>query len=208
MFADTNWKAASAELMGTFFLVFFGYISFTNLRTTDMLFEGALTLGLTLMVLVHILGPVSGCHLNPIITIPIWLSGKISSDDSIAYIVAQTTGASLGFIIFKLISPEYSESTGEWYFSDNSMFEGNIALMITAMIGTAFFVSSLLTSQDPMSIGATVFVVSMTAFYEVNPGVNLGEVIGNGEDLVVFGIIGSFIGCFLGWAIKENIIDP
>jgi hypothetical protein len=35
----------------------------------------------------------------------------------------------------------------------------------------------------------------------------LGEVIGNGEDLVVFGIIGSFIGCFLGWAIKENIID-
>ena len=197
MFADTNWKAASAELMGTFFLVFFGYISFMNLRTNDMLFEGALTLGLTLMVLVHILGPVSGCHLNPIITIPIWLSGKMSLDDSIAYIGAQVTGASLGFMLFKLLNPGTSDS----------FFEADLALMIAAMIGTAFFVSSLLTSQDPMSIGATVFVVSMTAFYEVNPGVNLGEVIGNGDDLGIYGIIGSFIGCFLGWAIKENIID-
>ena len=54
MFADTNWKAVSAELMGTFFLVFFGYVSFINLKDNNMLFEGALTLGLTLLVLVHL----------------------------------------------------------------------------------------------------------------------------------------------------------
>ena len=197
MFADTNWKAVSAELMGTFFLVFFGYISFINLKDNNMLFEGALTLGLTLLVLVHTLGPVSGCHLNPIITLPIWLSGKMSLDDSIAYIIAQIIGASLGFVLFKALNPG----------TDDSIFKDDLALMMAAMIGTAFFVYSLLTSQDPMSIGATVFVVSMTAFYEVNPGVNLGEVIGNGDDFVIFGILGSFIGCFLGWAIKENIID-
>ena len=82
MFADTNWKAASAELMGTFFLVFFGVTSFISMSGNDMLLEGVMTLGLTVFVLVHILGPVSGCHLNPVITIPTFISGKIKQQQN------------------------------------------------------------------------------------------------------------------------------
>ena len=71
MFENTNWKAVSAEIMGTFFLVFFGVSSLANNvgvnnDETGNLFPeslhlliGLITLTLTLFVLVHILGPVS-----------------------------------------------------------------------------------------------------------------------------------------------------
>ena len=71
MFENTNWKAVSAEIMGTFFLVFFGVSSLTNNAGVVSEGDGTLhiligltTLTLTLFVLVHILGPVSYTHLT------------------------------------------------------------------------------------------------------------------------------------------------
>ena len=197
MFKDMNWKPVGAEFMGTFFLVFFGVTSFISMSGSDMLLEGTITLGLTLFVLVHILGPVSGCHLNPIITIPVFMSGKMKQDDTIAYIIAQIIGATLGFILFKELKPETGAS--------------DIDVLIVALVGTTFFVASLLTSQDPGSIGATLFVVTITAFGDVNPGVSLGnmlalEIDGN-ANWAFYGIIGSLVGCGLGYAVKENVID-
>ena len=197
MFEDMNWRPITAELLGTFFLVFFGVTSFVSMSGNEMLLEVAITLGLTLVVLVHILGPVSGCHLNPVITIPTFLSGKMKQDETIAYIVAQIIGATLGFVLFKELKPESGAS--------------DIDVLIIALVGTTFFVASLLTSQDPSSIGATLFVVSITAFGEVNPGVSLGNMIAlaidNEANWAFYGIIGSLIGCFLGYGIKDNIID-
>jgi glycerol uptake facilitator-like aquaporin len=162
-----------------------------------MMLEGTITLALTLLVLVHILGPVSGCHLNPVITIPIILSGKMTKDDGIAYIIAQIIGATIAFIVFKEVKPNVDST--------------DLDLLIIAMIGTAFFVASLLTSQDPVSIGATLFIVTITAFGDVNPGVSLGNMFAiaiDGDAQWAFhGIIGSVIGCFLGWQIKENVMD-
>ena len=208
MFEETNWKTIGAELLGTFFLVFFGVTAVINSPNsteenpiTDefmLIFalKGLITLGLTLMVLVHILGPVSGCHLNPVITIPTLLSGKMSRDDAIAYIGAQIVGATAGFVLFGKLFP----SNGS-----------ELDLLIFAMIGTTFFVTSLITSQDPASIGATLFVVSSNVFGDVNPGISLGNMIAitvdGGTDWAFFGIVGSLLGCLWGWLIKENIID-
>ena len=197
MFEDMNWRPITAEFLGTFFLVFFGVTSFVSMSGNEMLLEGAITLGLTLVVLVHILGPVSGCHLNPAITIPTFLSGKMKQDETIAYIVAQIIGATLGFVLFKELKPESGAS--------------DIDVLIIALVGTTFFVASLLTSQDPSSIGATLVVVSMTAFGDVNPGVSIGNMFAlaleNEANWAFYGIIGSLIGCFLGYGIKDNIID-
>jgi len=208
MFEKTNWKAVSAEIMGTFFLVFFGVSALANNDTTIINndgvaessftgFVGLITLALTLFVLVHILGPVSGCHLNPIITIPTFLSDKIDRDTTVAYICGQVIGACLGFYLFNLINPG----------TNDSVLDGDSALLLAAAVGTTFFVTSLLTTQDPASIGATLFIVSSTAFGDVNPGVSLGNMIVSDVDFMFFGIIGSLIGCVAGWAIKENIID-
>ncbi len=197
MFKDMNWKPVGAEFLGTFFLVFFGVTSFISMNSNDMLLEGTITLGLTLFVLVHILGPVSGCHLNPVITIPVFISGKMKSDEMMAYIIAQIIGATIGFVLFKELNPATNNS--------------NIDILIIALIGTAFFVASLLTSQDPGSIGATLFVVTVSSFGDVNPGVSLGNMIASAIDgdanWAFYGILGSLIGCGLGYAVKENVID-
>ena len=197
MFKDMNWKPVGAEFLGTFFLVFFGVTSFISMSGNDMLLEGTITLGLTLFVLVHILGPVSGCHLNPVITLPVFMSGKMKQDETIAYIVAQIVGATLGFVLFKELKPETGAS--------------DIDVMIIALIGTTFFVASLLTSQDPGSIGATLFIVTITAFGDVNPGVSIGSMLASAiegnPNWAFYGIIGSLIGCGVGYAVKENVID-
>ena len=204
MFENTNWKSVSAEIMGTFFLVFFGVSSLTNNAGvvsdgdgTLHILIGLTTLTLTLFVLVHILGPVSGCHLNPVITIPTYLSDKMDRDTTVAYIGGQIIGACLGFYLFDLINPGTS----------NSILDGDSALLLAAVVGTAFFVTSLLTSQDPGSIAATLFIVSSTAFGDVNPGVSLGNMIATDVEFMFFGIIGSLIGCIVVLGIKENIID-
>ena len=193
MFKDMNWKPVGAEFLGTFFLVFFGVTSFISMSGNDMLLEGTITLGLTLFVLVHILGPVSGCHLNPAITLPVFMSGKMKQDETIAYIVAQIVGAMLGFVLFKELKPETGAS--------------DIDVMIIALIGTTFFVASLLTSQDPGSIGATLFIVAATAFGDVNPGVSIGSMLAGENTWAFYGILGSLVGCGLGYAVKENVID-
>ena len=117
MFEETNMKTVSAEMLGTFFLVFFGITAFAS---SGDVFAGALTLGLTLMVLMHVFGPISGCHLNPAVTIGNLMSKKISQDDAIGYMGAQIVGATLGFVLFKFLNPgtddsvEYTRSICSW----------------------------------------------------------------------------------------------
>ena len=205
MFKDMNWKPVSAEFLGTFILVFFGVNAFMNqpistdetpLSNSYILLsslKGIITLALTLFVLVHILGPVSGCHLNPVITIPTFISGKMKQDEAIAYIIAQIIGATIGFLLFKELNPNPDAS--------------DIDVLIVVLGGTTFFVASLLTSQDPGSIGATLFIVAATAFGDVNPGVSIGSMLAGENTWVFYGILGSLIGCGLGYALKENVMD-
>ena len=198
MFEETNMKTVSAEMLGTFFLVFFGITAFAS---SEDVFSGALTLGLTLMVLMHIFGPISGCHLNPAVTIGNLMSKKMSQDDAIGYMGAQIVGATLGFVLFKFLNPG----------TDDSVVDGDMAILLAAAIGTMFFVMTLLSTQDPFAVGATLFVVSSTAFASVNFGVDMGAMIANAidgnADWAFFGVIGSVVGAFLGWAVKDNALD-
>jgi len=198
MFEETNMKTVSAEMLGTFFLVFFGITAFAS---SEDVFSGALTLGLTLMVLMHIFGPISGCHLNPAVTIGNLMSKKMSQDDAIGYMGAQIVGATLGFVLFKFLNPG----------TDDSAVDGDMAILVAAAIGTMFFVMTLLSTQDPFAVGATLFVVSSTAFASVNFGVDMGAMIANAidgnADWAFFGVIGSVVGAFLGWAVKDNALD-
>ena len=198
MFEETNMKTVSAEMLGTFFLVFFGITAFAS---SDDAFAGALTLGLTLMVLMHVFGPLSGCHLNPAVTIGNMMSKKISQDDAIGYMGGQVVGATLGFVLFKFLNPG----------TDDSVVDGDMAILLAAAIGTMFFVMTLLSTQDPFAVGATLFIVSSTAFASVNFGVDMGAMIANAidgnADWAFFGVIGGIVGAFLGWAVKDNALD-
>ena len=198
MFEETNMKTVSAEMLGTFFLVFFGITAFAS---SDDAFAGALTLGLTLMVLMHVFGPLSGCHLNPAVTIGNMMSKKISQDDAIGYMGGQVVGATLGFVLFKFLNPG----------TDDSALDGDMAILVAAAVGTMFFVMTLLSTQDPFAVGAALFVVSSAAFADVNAGVDIGGMLANAidgnADWAFFGVIGSVVGAFAGWAVKDNCLD-
>lgn len=112
-----------AEAMGTAFLVFFAVgvatLSFGfRVAGTSMsagVVATALAFGLVLLVLVYAVGPISGCHVNPAVTIGFLVARRISVQDAIGYWVAQVTGAIVGagalYGVFHL-SSAYSSKVG------------------------------------------------------------------------------------------------
>lgn len=105
-------QAYAAELIGTFALVFFGSMSVTifepvmGLASPASSFLGiALTYGLILMVMVYVFGSISGCHINPAVTVTAMALRKMDTDDGVAYLIAQVVGAALAGGVHKLVQP-------------------------------------------------------------------------------------------------------
>lgn len=96
-------KRYGAEFLGTLLLVFFGVGSAIAGRVEGGVVVVALAFGLVLLALVYTLGPVSGCHVNPAVTLGALLAGRTNLPDAIAYWLVQIAGATAGaFILFGL----------------------------------------------------------------------------------------------------------
>lgn len=96
-------KRYVAELVGTFVLVFGGCGS-AVLAGEHIGFLGvSLAFGLTLLTMAYAIGPISGCHINPAVTIGLLVSKKIAARDVPGYIVAQIVGAILAAGVLLLI---------------------------------------------------------------------------------------------------------
>jgi aquaporin Z len=101
-------KKYLAEFIGTFALVFIGcgsaviagsYIGFLGI---------AFAFGLTLLVMVYTIGGISGCHVNPAVTIAMLIGGKIKAKEAVGYIVVQCIGAVVAAGILLLIAQGHS----------------------------------------------------------------------------------------------------
>src|ERR1700689_1391587 len=110
------------EFLGTAVLVFFGVgvatLSFgfgvDGASFAAGVVATALTFGLTLMALAYALGPISGCHVNPAVTIGALVAGRISLSGAVGYWVAQFLGGIVGALVLGLTftsAPLYSRST-------------------------------------------------------------------------------------------------
>lgn len=111
-----------AELMGTATLVFVGVgvatLSFgfkmAGASTSAGVVATALAFGLVLMALVYAIGPVSGCHVNPAVTMGFLVSGRMRLQEAFGYWAAQVVGAILAALALWGIfsgSPDYHRST-------------------------------------------------------------------------------------------------
>lgn len=97
-------KKYIAELIGTLFLVLIGCGS-AVIAGPQVGFLGiSFAFGLTVLVMVYCIGPISGCHINPAITVAMLVTGKISGRDAVGYIVGQCLGAILGAAILLLLA--------------------------------------------------------------------------------------------------------
>lgn len=107
--SDTN--KYLAELLGTFVLVFMGCGSAVIAGEKVGFLGIAFAFGLSVLVMVYAIGPISGCHINPAITIAMLVNGKISSRDAGIYIICQCIGAIIAAALLLAIMsglPTYS----------------------------------------------------------------------------------------------------
>jgi aquaporin Z len=101
-------KRATAELIGTFWLVFGGCGSAVLAAGVPNVGIGwlgvALAFGLTVMTMAFAIGHISGCHLNPAVSIGLWSGGRFPASELGPYIAAQLAGAVLGAAVLYFIA--------------------------------------------------------------------------------------------------------
>ena len=86
-------KKYAAEFLGTFVLVFMGCGSVV-LAGSYIGAEGiSFAFGLSVLAMVYAIGGISGCHINPAVTVSMFVAGKITSKNAVVYIIAQCAGA-------------------------------------------------------------------------------------------------------------------
>ena len=101
-------KKYFAEMIGTMVLVLMGCGAAVSLGCTNAIAATvvgtSLAFGLAVVAMAYAIGGISGCHINPAITLAVWLSGKMSGKDAIWYIVFQIIGAIIGSAILALLT--------------------------------------------------------------------------------------------------------
>src|ERR1700710_1111689 len=98
-----------AEFVGTAILVFFAVGAAVFGIDKVGAVGVALAFGLTLLALAYAIGPVSGCHVNPAVTLGALVSGRINITDALAYWVAQIVGAIAGAALLKLMTSSFGK---------------------------------------------------------------------------------------------------
>ncbi len=186
-------KKYVAEFIGTFVLVLFacGTAAVTGC-TTDKIdvayFITALAFGLVIVAMAYSIGNISGCHINPAVSIAMLVNGTLSIKDFVGYVIAQFAGATAGAGVLRLIlGPESSLGANGLYNEDA------LLSFIVEVILTFVFVLAILgvTSKKEngsvagIVIGLTLTLVHIFGIYftgtSVNPARSFGPAVFVGD---------------------------
>ena len=195
-------KKFLAELIGTFSLVLFGCGAavVAGVSTTGPSGIGllgiSLAFGLAVVVMAYSIGGITGCHINPAITISMLVAGKIKAGDAVSYIVAQMAGATLGAGVLYVISkgaPGFA--MGEWALGSNGWGEGYLggynmtSAFVTEAVLTFLFLFVIFATTSKwgnstmagLAIGLTLVLIHLVAIpitgTSVNPARSFGPAI-------------------------------
>lgn len=152
-------KKCLAEFIGTFVLVFFAcgtaaVVGCSAENGTGYLLT-ALAFGLVIVAMAYSIGNVSGCHINPAVSIAMLVSGKLGVKDFIGYVVSQFAGATVGAAALMAF---VGKDSG---LGANALYQDNIALsLLIEIILTFVFVIAILgvTSKTENSAVAGVVI--------------------------------------------------
>ncbi|WP_407412942.1 MIP family channel protein [Methanobrevibacter sp.] len=96
-------KRYIAELIGTMVLVLFGCGSAAIAGSVLGTLGIALAFGLSIVAMAYVIGDISGCHINPAVSIGMWIDGRLEAKDLVAYIIFQCIGAIVGIALLAAI---------------------------------------------------------------------------------------------------------
>ena len=96
-------KRYISELIGTMVLVLFGCGSAAIAGSVLGTFGIAMAFGLSIVAMAYVIGDISGCHVNPAVSIGMWIDGRLETKDLLVYIVFQFIGAIIGIALLVMI---------------------------------------------------------------------------------------------------------
>lgn len=183
-------KKLVAEFIGTFWLVLGGCGSAVLAAAFPEVGIGllgvSLAFGLTVLTMAYALGHISGCHLNPAVSLGLWMGGRFPTKDLLPYIVAQVMGGLVGGGVLYLIA------SGQAGFDVTGGFAANgygvhspggyslVAALVTEIVMTMMFLLIILGAIDkrapqgfaPLAIGLGLTLIHLISIPVTNTSVN------------------------------------
>ena len=156
-------KRSLAELIGTLVLVFIGCGSVLFIGSD--LFGVAAAFGLAVAVMIYAVGTVSGCHINPAVSIALCAVKKLPVKDMIAYVVAQCIGATIGALLLVVIAGPAAVGAGATTVAPGfEIWQGLIAELIGTFVLMFVIMGAAVDKRAPagfggVAIGFTVLAV-------------------------------------------------
>jgi aquaporin Z len=221
-------KKYLAEMIGTMVLVLMGCGTAVSLGCTSdnpelasTVVGTAMAFGLAVVAMAYTIGGISGCHINPAITLGCLLSGRINGKDAGMYMIFQTIGAIIGATVLFLCTSTSGDAivgTGANACQNGVSIMGGLAAEI---VFTAVFVLVVLGTTDSkkgagnfagLAIGLSLILVHLVCIRytgtSVNPARSIGPALFQGGEalaqLWIF-IVGPFIGAAIAALIWKCI---
>jgi aquaporin Z len=197
--ADIRWQATlseeimkkyGAEFFGTFWLVLGGCGSAVLAAAFPQLGIGflgvSLAFGLTVLTMAFAIGHISGCHLNPAVSIGLWAGGRFPGKDLVPYIVSQVLGGIAAGGVLYLIASGKAGFDVAGGFASNGFGEHSpggysmVAALVTEVVMTMMFLLVILGSTDkrapqglaPIAIGLCLTLIHLISIPVTNTSVN------------------------------------
>jgi len=201
-------KAYAAELLGTFWLVLGGCGSAVLAAAFPNVGIGlhgvALAFGLTVLTMAYAIGHISGCHLNPAVSIGLWAGGRFPAGKLAPYIGAQVLGAiAAGAVLYIIASGAAGFDVSKGFASNGygAHSPGGYSLaaaLVTEIVMTMFFLLIILGATDrrapagfaPIAIGLALTLIHLISIPVTNTSVNPARSTG----------VALFVG---GWAVAQ-----
>jgi len=225
-------KILVAELIGTLILVLGGpgsaILAGKGIGTLGI----SLAFGLSLLVAAYAIGPVSGCHINPAVTVGLWLMRKTDGSKVPYYLVGQFLGAAVGGLVIFGIASDLDSFDAKNNFAANGWGDfspggyGFAAMVIVEILFTAFLVFAVLSTthrsfpaaQGGIVVGLTLALIHLVTIpvdnTSVNPARSFATAIFAGSDamkqlwaFIVFPIVGAFVGVLAWVAVDDATLD-
>lgn len=201
-------KRLAAEFIGTFWLVLGGCgsaVLAAGFPKFGIGFVGvALAFGLTLLTMAFAIGGISGCHINPAVTVGLWAARRFPSRDVIPYIVAQVIGGIVAGGVLYIIASGQAGFTTANGFAANGYGEHSpgqftlLACAVTEVVMTLAFIFIIAACTDkraiagfaPIPIGLALTLIHLISIPVTNTSVNPARSTG----------VAVYVG---GWAIAQ-----
>lgn len=215
-------KKYVAESIGTFVLTLFGCGTavFVGCDTTGGIVATALAFGLSIVAMAYFIGNVSGCHINPAVSLAMFLDKRLSGKDLAGYIVFQIIGGIIAAAVLYVIVSTSGIGSVTSLGQNSAANTGILAAVIIEIILTFVFVSLVLGATAKNGAGKHAgIVIGLTLTFvhlfgipltgtSVNPARSIGPALFVGgeplSDLWIF-IVAPLIGAVIAWLVWKYI---